>query len=42
MKLKFTKEQLEEIIKDVFSTAEVCRRLNIRPVGVIIKQLKSI
>lgn len=33
MKLKFTKEQLEEIVKDVLSIAEICRRVNIRPIG---------
>lgn len=41
MKLKFTKEELEEIVKDVLSTAEICRRLNIRPIGGNYKTIKK-
>lgn len=38
---KFKKEKLEEIIKDVLSIAEVCRRLDIRPVGGNYKTIKK-
>lgn len=41
MKYKYTKEQLEEIIKDVLSTAELLRKLNIRPAGGNYKTIKN-
>jgi len=33
MKYKFTKEELENTIKESLSIADVCRKLNIKPVG---------
>lgn len=40
-KCKFTKEELEEIVKSVLSIAEICRRLDIRPVGGNYKTIKK-
>jgi hypothetical protein len=40
-KCKFSKEELVEIIRDVLSIAEICRRLNIRPVGGNYKTIKK-
>lgn len=40
MKYKFTKEQLEEAVKQSLSIAGVCRILNIRPVGGNYKTLR--
>ncbi len=40
-KYKYSKEELEEIVNDVLSTAEVCRRLNIRPCGGNYKTIKK-
>ena len=39
--MKYIKEELETIVKDVLSTADVCRRLNIKPVGGNYKTLKK-
>lgn len=39
-KLKYTEEQLREAIKNSLSIAEVCRKLNIRPVGGNYKTIK--
>lgn len=33
MKYKYTKEQLENIVKESLSIADVCRKMDIRPVG---------
>lgn len=41
MKYKFTKETLEEAVNSSLSIAEVCRKLQIRPVGGNYKTLKS-
>lgn len=41
MKKRYDKLELEEIVKDSLSTAEVCRKLNIRPVGGNYKTLKK-
>lgn len=40
MKHNYTKEQLEKVVKQSFSIAEVCRKLNIRPTGGNYKTLK--
>jgi hypothetical protein len=40
-KCKFSKEELEEIVKNVLSIAEICRRLGIRPVGGNYKTIKK-
>ena len=40
-KYKIEKDELEKIVKDVLSIAEVCRRINIRPVGGNYKTLKK-
>jgi len=41
MRYKHTKEDLEAVIKDALSIAEVCRKLGIRPIGGNYKTLKS-
>jgi hypothetical protein len=38
---KFNREELEEIVKSVLSIAEICRRLDIRPVGGNYKTIKK-
>jgi len=40
MKYKYTKEELEVIVKNSLSIAEVCRQLKILPVGGNYKTLK--
>ena len=40
-KYKIDKEELEKIVKEVLSTAEVCRRLEIRPAGGNYKTIKK-
>ena len=40
-KEKYNKDELENIVKESLSTAEVCRKLNIRPVGGNYKTLKK-
>jgi hypothetical protein len=41
MKYQYSKTSLEKIVNESYSIAEVCRKLNIRPVGGNYKTLKS-
>ena len=41
MENRYDKSQLENIVRDSLSTAEVCRKLNIRPVGGNYKTIKK-
>ena len=41
MKIKYTKELMEEAVKNSFSYAEVCRKIGLKPVGSNYKTVKS-
>lgn len=41
MKVKYTKELMEEAVKNSFSYAEVCRKIGLKPVGSNYKTVKS-
>ena len=41
MKIKYTKELMEEAVKNSFSYAEVCRKIGLKPVGNNYKTVKS-
>jgi len=41
MKIKYTKELMEEAVKNSFSYAEVCRKIGLKPVGGNYKTIKS-
>lgn len=41
MKIKYTKELMEDAVKNSFSYAEVCRKIGLKPVGSNFKTVKS-
>ena len=41
MKIKYTKELMEEAVKSSFSYAEVCRKIGLKPIGSNYKTVKS-
>ena len=41
MKIKYTKELMEEAVKNSFSYAEVCRKIGLKPIGSNYKTVKT-